>query len=106
MAKSISDVSEKAGLMIQTTECPVIIQTETNRIRGNIHLRENERIKDALNTSEEFIAMTAVKVFDQEGLSLLYETGFLALNRTKVVWVVEDSANIGVSEDKSGENQA
>lgn len=83
--------------VIQTTMLPIVLQTSTNRIKGKLHLRENERIKDALNTSDNFIALTEVKVFDVEGLSLIYETGFLAVNLTKINWVIEDGANIGIS---------
>ncbi len=82
-------------LAIETSKLPVIIQCETSRIRGKIHLRENERIKDALNTSEEFIALTDVKIFDRDGLSLIYESGFLAINRKKMIWIIEDGGNIG-----------
>ena len=90
-------MTENINPKIETQQLPVIVQTETNRIRGKMHLRENERIKDALNTSELFIAVTEVRIFDEAGLSLLYETAFLAINRTKVIWVVQDGANLGLS---------
>ncbi len=82
---------------IETNPIKVIAQTATNRMTGQIHLRENERIKDALNTSDDFIAFTGVKVFDELGLALQYETPFLAINRKHLVWVIEDGGNIGVS---------
>jgi len=82
---------------IETTPIQVIVQTATNRITGQLHLRESERIKDALNTSDDFIALTGVKVFDQLGMSLLYETPFLAINRSSLSWVLEDGGNLGVS---------
>ena len=82
---------------IETTAVPVIVQTASNRMKANIHLRENERIKDALNTSDDFIALTGVKVFDAQGLTLQYETPFLAINRRELIWVIEDGGNLGVS---------
>ena len=98
MSEASNSAPEYSGPVIETRETPAIVQTDTNRIRGKLHLRENERIKDALNTSDTFIAITEAKVFDVEGLALLYETGFLALNRQKVVWVIEDGCSIGASQ--------
>ena len=97
MSNNSQNHPQVSGPVIQTTLLPIVLQTHTNRIKGKIHLRENERIKDALNTSDSFIAITEVKVFDVEGLALIYETGFLAINLAKISWVIEDGANIGVS---------
>ena len=71
----------------------VIIQTSTHNIHGNLHLRENERIKDALNTSEHFVAITDATVFDLPGKTLLYKAEFLAINLANVEWVIEDDRN-------------
>lgn len=79
--------------VISTEHTPVMIQTTTNRIVGNMHLRENERIKDALNTSEDFIAITDAQVLDIEGLNLISQAEFLALNRRSIVWVKERPAD-------------
>ena len=76
--------------VVHTQGFPVVIQTQTNRVHGTIHLRANERIKDALNDSEQFLAITNVQVFDNQGDKMLYETGFLAINRLSIVWVFED----------------
>lgn len=95
MDKSSSDSSFPR---VETKAVAVIVQTGSNRMRASMHLRENERIKDALNTSDDFIALTGVKVFDEQGLTLLYETPFLAINRRRMIWVIEDGGNIGVSD--------
>jgi len=87
--------------LVETTAIYVILQTSSNRIKASIHLRERERIKDALNTSDDFIALTGVKVFDEMGLSLLYETPFMAINRNQLVWVIEDGGNLGVSKENN-----
>ena len=83
-----------AGLIIHTVKHPIILQTNTNRITGNMHLQENERIKDALNTSVNFISLTEVKIFNVDGLSLNYESDFLAVSLKKIIWVIEDSTKI------------
>lgn len=75
--------------VISTQHTPVTIQTTTNRIVGNMHLRENERLKDALNTSEDFIAITDAQILDLEGLNLISQAEFLAINRQRIVWVRE-----------------
>lgn len=74
---------------VNTNQFPVIIQTAQNQIHGNLHTRENERIKDALNANELFIAITNVKVYDAEGLTQLRTSDFLAINRSQIIWVVE-----------------
>ena len=76
--------------VVTKREFPVMIQTGTNRLRGFLHLREDERLKDVINSSEEFIAVTQVELFDQEGKQALLKTDFLALNRRQIIWVVED----------------
>ncbi len=76
--------------VVNTQGVPIVIQTETNFIRGILHLRDNERVKDALNTSEQFMAVTHAQLFDSKGDKLLYETDFLAINRRSLVWIFED----------------
>lgn len=75
---------------ISTLQFPVIIQTRHNRIRGQLHARENERIKDALNSTEPFIALTQVHIYDVNGERELKASDFMALNRNSIIWVVED----------------
>jgi len=77
---------------IHTDTRPIIVQTETNRIHGKIHVRENERVKDALNTTELFIAMTDARILDVNGMTLLTTTKFLAINRSAIIWVMEDDS--------------
>ncbi len=78
-----------------TSQFPVIIQTIHNRITGNLHTRENERIKDALNSTERFIALTQVRIFDVDGNTELKKSDFLAINNAKIIWVIEDKPVTG-----------
>lgn len=80
-------------LTVSKNQRSVLIQTIGHRIQGNIHLRENERIKDAFNTSELFIAVTGAKIFNADGSQLEKRTDFLALNRQHVVWAIEEDSN-------------
>lgn len=81
--------------LISTLQFPVIIQTVSNRIIGNLHARENERIKDALNSTETFIAMTNVQIFDLNGQVELKKSDFLAINRAEIIWVIENKPPTG-----------
>ncbi|MBX3005139.1 MAG: hypothetical protein KF821_04835 [Anaerolineales bacterium] len=75
-----------------TFQFPVIIQTIHNRIAGNLHARENERIKDALNSTDPFLAITQVRIFDVHGERQLSTSDFLAINRANIIWVIENAA--------------
>ena len=80
--------------VVHTQGLSVVVRTENNIIRGTLHLRDNERVKDAMNTSEEFLAVTNARVFDSKGETVLHETNFLALNRQSIAWVFEDEAEL------------
>lgn len=75
---------------MNTTPYPVLIQTVHNRIAGKLHARENERIKDALNATDVFLALTNVRIYDVDGERLLHSVDFLAINRQNIIWVIED----------------
>lgn len=79
--------------IVNTTAFPVIIQTADNRIHGNLHARENERIKDVLNSTETFIALTQVQILDIHGTLELRKSDFLAINRAQIVWVIENKTS-------------
>jgi Family of unknown function (DUF6812) len=70
---------------------PVLVQTPLHRLRGSFYVQPEERLKDALNRSGPFLALTDVTVYDLSQ-ELQYRTGFLALNKDLVQWVlpVED----------------
>lgn len=72
----------------------VLIQTLTHRIRGFVHVRRGERLKDELNRTEQFLAVTDAVVYSESG-GVLYESDFISINRSQVVWLipVEDEMN-------------
>ena len=72
------------------------IQTTTHRMRGRIHVRRDERIKDELDRDEGFLALTEVTVFSEDG-SVLFNAPFLAVQREHIVWVIPDP---NTSEDR------
>ncbi len=79
------------------TKYPVqaVIQTSRHRIRGEIHVRIGERVKDELDRPKQFLAVTNAVVYDEEGKPL-FERPFLSVNRDHIIWVFpEDDDNGG-----------
>lgn len=64
-----------------------LIQTTTHLIRGSIHIRQHERVKDELDRDELFLAVTEAAVLDAAG-EMLYNAPFLAVRRTQIVWLL------------------
>ena len=50
-------------------------------------MRVDERVKNELDLSEPFLAVTDAKVFAPDG-SLIYQTAFMSVSRSQIVWVV------------------
>ena len=65
------------------------IQTTTHLLRGRIHVRRDQRILDELDVNENFLAVTDVSVLGADG-QVLFQSPFLAVRRTHIVWVVPE----------------
>jgi hypothetical protein len=68
---------------------PVIIQTTTHRLLGNIHIRPDQRLKDELDFAEPFVAVTNASVLDADG-KIVHRADFLAVRRDQIVWVLPE----------------
>lgn len=69
------------------------VQTTGQLVRGKVHVRQGERLKDELDRDELFLAMTDADILGNDG-QVLFTTPFLAVRRTQIVWVMpneEDS---------------
>jgi hypothetical protein len=66
----------------------VTIATTTHIIRGTVHVMRNLRLKDELNNSEQFIAVTDAEVYELSGQTRLHGNQVLLLNKELVVWVL------------------
>ncbi|MBI2332338.1 MAG: hypothetical protein HYU84_09315 [Chloroflexi bacterium] len=73
--------------VIQKVPVPAMVQTTTNLVRGLIHVRQDERLKDELEGSERFIAVTDASVIDADG-KVIYTSAFIALQKDQIVWVM------------------
>jgi hypothetical protein len=76
--------------IIPKTPIPVMIQTLTHRIHGNIHISQDRRLKDELNLPEKFIAITDAFIYLPDG-QILYQANFLAVERDQIIWVMPDN---------------
>jgi hypothetical protein len=82
--KYFTDIVSKAAI-------PAIIQTITHRIEGFIHVRVDERVKNELDRTEPFLAVTNAKIFAPDG-ALMYQAAFMSVSRSQIVWVVPHEA--------------
>ena len=75
--------------IVSKVTVPATIQTTTHLIRGQLHVRRDQRIKDELDINESFIAMTDVNVLGPDGQTL-FQAPFLAVRRSHIVWVIPE----------------
>jgi len=88
--------------VISKKPVPVTIQTTTHRIHGELYVRPEERLKDELNNSEQFLAMTNAVVYDVEGHEI-YHCSFITLSLGQIVWLIPDAElDHIVSENRGG----
>ena len=80
--KIFTDIVTKVA--IQAT-----VQTTTHLIRGQLHVRREQRIKDELDRDENFLAMTEVSVMAPDGQTL-FQAPFLAVRRSHIIWVLPE----------------
>lgn len=73
--------------VVRKTPLPALIQTSLHLIRGNIHVRPGERVKDELDRNELFLAVTEATITDVQG-NILHQTPFIAVRREQIIWVI------------------
>ncbi len=66
-----------------------VVQTTVQLVRGKVHVRQGERLKDELDRDELFLAMTDASVIGPDG-QVQFQAPFLAVRRAQVVWVLPD----------------
>lgn len=73
--------------IIHKVPIPSVIQTTSNLVRGFVHVRQNERYKDELESEEQFLAVTDATVTDPAG-NTVFSGPFLALQKNQIVWIM------------------
>ena len=66
-----------------------VVQTTSQLVRGRVHVREGERLKDELDRDELFLAMTDISVEGTDG-QVQFQAPFIAVRRSQIVWVMPD----------------
>lgn len=66
-----------------------VVQTAGQLVRGKVHVREGERLKDELDRDELFLAMTDASVIGPNG-EVQFQAPFLAVRRSQIIWVLPD----------------
>lgn len=84
--------------VIKKRPVDVHVQTSNYLIRGKFHVRVHERIKDELDKSNTFIALTDARIYDLKG-GLLYDCSFLTVNHQEIIWLLQDEDLKGIGED-------
>jgi hypothetical protein len=69
-----------------------ILQTSTHLIRGSVHVRQGERLKDELENDENYVAVTNASVYDSAG-KVAYSSPFLAVHKSQIVWIMPADEN-------------
>lgn len=88
----IQDFDEKGKIftnIVPKTPVAATIQTSTHRIHGEVYIKPDERLKDELNHSEQFIAVTNAQIFNEQG-EVAYDSEFLTLNKDQIIWLIPD----------------
>jgi hypothetical protein len=75
--------------IVSKTAVLATIQTTTHLVRGNIHVRRDQRIKDELDLDESFLAITDANVLGPDG-QVVFHAPFLAVKRSHIVWVIPE----------------
>lgn len=72
------------------TKLPVeaLVQTTLQLIRGTLHIRQGERVKDELDRDELFLAITNASVYATDDRTVLHQAPFIAVRRNQIVWIL------------------
>jgi hypothetical protein len=79
--------------IVKKLPVPVVIQTTSHLVRGLVHVREGERLKNELERAEIFLAVTNAVVYGSDDKAL-FSVPFMAVQRAQMVWIMpvdEDS---------------
>jgi len=73
--------------IVKKIPVPVVLQTATHLVRGMVHVREGERLKNELERVEAFLAVTNASIYGVDD-KLLFTVPFMAVQRTQIVWIM------------------
>ena len=65
----------------------VTARVQDSIVQGTVHLAPDNRLKDEMNGSESFLAVTNAQVWELDGKQPLYSTAVLMINKDKIAWI-------------------
>ena len=65
----------------------VVIQTSIHLVRGLVHVRQGERLKNELEHDEIFLAVTDACVIGADD-KILFSVPFMAVKRSHIIWIM------------------
>ncbi len=65
----------------------VVIQTSLHLVRGFVHVRQGERLKNELERDEVFLAVTEASIVGMDE-KVLFTIPFMAVKRSHIVWIM------------------
>jgi hypothetical protein len=80
--------------MVPKIPLQAVIQTTAQLVRGKVHVREGERLKDELDRDELFLAVTDASILTADGREQ-FQAPFLAVQRSQIVWVFPEEEPAG-----------
>jgi hypothetical protein len=72
---------------------PAVLQTTKQLVRGKVHIKQGERLKDELDQEDLFLAVTDATILGTDG-QVLFQAPFLAIRRSQIIWVLPDQEKI------------
>jgi hypothetical protein len=65
----------------------VVIQTAIHVVRGLVHVRDGERLKNELERDERFLAVTSAIIYGADD-KVLFTAPFMAVQRAQIIWIM------------------
>jgi hypothetical protein len=73
--------------IVKKMPVPVVIQTAAHLVRGLVHVRDGERLKNELERAEMFLAVTNAVIYSADE-KVLFTAPFMALQRAQIIWIM------------------
>lgn len=83
--------------VVSKVSIPCVMQLPFQVVKGTVHVRHDERVKDELDHDDAFLAVTDAKIYDLQGKQL-YQTDFVAVRKSQIIWLMPES-DIKVDEE-------
>jgi hypothetical protein len=89
MAAQFEGQEQFSSQYVSKKPTSVFIQTIHHRLHGDVHVGLGKRLTDELDGGLQFLPVTNVCVYNDNG-EILYRTHFLLINRDQLIWILPD----------------